>query len=64
MISPEERLLFIREIYQLKNEHQRCTDNNLKGKIYYEIKLLSEILDSDSGVTLFVDAAYPLKQNK
>ncbi|WP_087974106.1 hypothetical protein [Oceanobacillus rekensis] len=63
MISPEERLLFIREIYKLEDEYERCTDNTLKGEIYDEIKRLNEILDFKSCFTIYANAGHSLNQN-
>ncbi|RLL45492.1 hypothetical protein D8M04_11650 [Oceanobacillus piezotolerans] len=62
MIFPEECFLFIREIYRLRNEYQRCSDYNLKEKIDCDINLLSEIIDSNlyclcQCKTIYPDAA-------
>ncbi len=46
MISEEEMSLFVREIYLLINEYQKCPDKSLKEKIYDEIQDLSKIIAS------------------
>lgn len=44
MISSNEMVTFIREIYLLINEYNRCTDNEIKEYIMLEITTLSDII--------------------
>ncbi len=44
MVSAEEMVLFIKEIYLLINEYKRCNDAQLKELIKDDIMFFSEIL--------------------
>lgn len=44
MITNEEMIIFIKEIFLLINEYNRCNDEFIKSKISDEISFLSEII--------------------
>ncbi|WP_157801040.1 hypothetical protein [Bacillus solitudinis] len=44
MISNEEMILFIKEIYLLTNEYEKCDEAVIKEQIYNDILFFSKII--------------------
>lgn len=49
LIAPEEMILFIKELSQLINDYERCTERDIKAKINSQILFLSEVIEADLG---------------
>ena len=46
MVTNEELILFMRDLYSLICDYKKCENCNIKNQIYQEIQLLSEIIKS------------------
>ncbi|WP_368505057.1 hypothetical protein AB3N04_05255 [Alkalihalophilus sp. As8PL] len=46
MISHEEMIIFLKEMYLLMNEYKRCEEAQIKELIYKDIQLLGEVIVS------------------
>ncbi|WP_157860764.1 hypothetical protein [Bacillus sp. LL01] len=46
MISHEEMIIFLKEMYLLMNEYKRCEEAQTKELIYNDIQLLGEVIAS------------------
>ncbi|MCM3443283.1 MULTISPECIES: hypothetical protein [Metabacillus] len=47
MVTKDEMILFIEEIYMLIKEYKRCTDEQMKKQIYRDILQLSEVISEE-----------------
>ncbi len=44
MISPDEMVIFVKELELLHSEYSKCIDENIREKIYDDILFFSEII--------------------
>jgi hypothetical protein len=46
MISHEEMIIFLKEMYVLMNEYKRCEETQIKELIYNDIQFLGDVIAS------------------